>query len=44
MTGSENGGSDKRGTGSDIHKEADIYEDEINLMGYFLARIFHRGW
>jgi len=37
MTGSENGGSNKRGTGSNVQKKVDIYEDEINLMDYFLV-------
>ena len=38
MTSSENGGSNKRGTGNDVQKEANIYEDEINLIDYF--RVF----
>jgi len=43
MTGSENGGSNKRRTGSNVQKEADIYEDEINLMDYFLV-LWKRKW
>jgi len=43
MTGSENGGSNKRGTGSNVQKKADIYEDEINLMDYFLV-LWKRKW
>jgi len=43
MTGSENGRLNKRGTGSNVQKEADIYEDEINLMDYFLV-LWKRKW
>jgi len=35
MTSSENGGSDKRDIGSNVHEEANTYEDEINLIDYF---------
>ena len=37
MAGLENDGSNKQTTGNDIHEEANIYEDEINLIDYFLV-------
>ena len=35
MRSSENGSSNKQGTGSAALEEANIYEDEINLIDYF---------
>ena len=35
MRSSENDGPNKRGAGSDVHEEANVYEDEINLIDYF---------
>ncbi len=43
MTSSENGGSDKRDIGSNVHEEARIYEDEINLIDYFRV-LWKRKW
>jgi hypothetical protein len=43
MTGSENGGSNKQRIDNNIQKKADIYEDEINLIGYFLV-LWKRKW
>ena len=33
----ENGGSNKQGTGNDVPEEANIYENEINLIDYFMV-------
>ena len=38
MTSSENDGSGKQTTGNNVHEDASVYEDEINLIDYF-----HRG-
>jgi len=35
MASLENDGSNKQATGNDVQKEANIYEDEINLIDYF---------
>ncbi|MCH8120363.1 MAG: hypothetical protein IIC00_11625 [Planctomycetes bacterium] len=43
MAGSENDGSNKQVTGNDVQKEASIYEDEINLIDYFLV-LWKRKW
>ncbi len=43
MTSSENGGSGKRDIGSNVHEEARIYEDEINLIDYFRV-LWKRKW
>lgn len=43
MEGSENDGSNKQATGNDVQKEANIYEDEINLIDYFLV-LWKRKW
>jgi len=43
MTSSENGGSNKQATGSDVHEAANIYEDEINLIDYFRV-LWKRKW
>lgn len=43
MTSSENGGSEKRDIGSNVHEEARIYEDEINLIDYFRV-LWKRKW
>ena len=37
MAGSENDGSGKQTTGNNVHEEANVYEDEINLIDYFLV-------
>ncbi len=37
MGSSENGGSNKQGTGNDVPEEANICEDEINLIDYFMV-------
>ena len=37
MASLENDGSNKQATGNDVQKEANIYEDEINLIDYFLV-------
>ncbi|MGA2916365.1 MAG: hypothetical protein ABSE89_10100 [Sedimentisphaerales bacterium] len=36
MTNSDNDDLNKQATGSKVQKEADVYEDEINLIDYFL--------
>ena len=43
MAGLENDGSNKQTTGNDAQEEANIYEDEINLMDYFLV-LWKRKW
>ena len=43
MTSSENDSSNKQTTGNDAQEEASIYEDEINLMNYFLV-LWKRKW
>ncbi len=43
MGSSENGGSSKQDTRSNVHEEANIYEDEINLLDYFRV-IWKRKW
>jgi len=43
MASSENNGSNKQATGNDVQKEANIYEDEISLMDYFLV-LWKRKW
>jgi hypothetical protein len=43
MASSENGGFNRLGTHSNVQREADIYEDEINLMDYFLV-LWKRKW
>ena len=35
MAGSENDRSNKQDTDSNVHEEANIYEDEVNLIDYF---------
>jgi len=37
MAGSENDGAKKQTTDNDVKEEASIYEDEINLMDYFVV-------
>jgi uncharacterized protein involved in exopolysaccharide biosynthesis len=37
MAGSENDGAKKQTTNDDVKEEASIYEDEINLMDYFVV-------
>ncbi len=43
MANSENGGSNKQAGSDNVHEEANIYEDEINLMDYFLV-LWKRKW
>ena len=43
MGSSENGGSNKQGTGSHVPEEANICEDEINLIDYFMV-VWKRKW
>lgn len=43
MRSSENDGSNKQTVGNDVHQEARIYEDEINLIDYFLV-LWKRKW
>jgi len=43
MSGSENDGSNRQATVNDVQKEANIYEDEINLIDYFLV-LWKRKW
>jgi len=43
MRSSENESPNKQATGNYIQKEADIYEDEINLIGYFRV-LWKRKW
>lgn len=43
MASLENDGSSKQATGNDVQKEANIYEDEINLIDYFLV-LWKRKW
>jgi hypothetical protein len=43
MANLENDGSNKQTTGNDAQEEANIYEDEINLMDYFLV-LWKRKW
>ena len=43
MASLENDGSNKQATGNDVQKEANIYEDEINLIDYFLV-LWKRKW
>ena len=42
MTGSENGGSNKQATGNNVQEEANIYEDDINLIDYFFVLWKHK--
>ncbi len=42
MTSIENDSSSKQTTGNDVSEEASIYEDEINLMDYFLVLWKHK--
>ncbi len=43
MASLENDGENKQATGNDVQKEANIYEDEINLIDYFLV-LWKRKW
>jgi hypothetical protein len=43
MNSSENDGSNKQAADNDVHGKANIYEDEINLMDYFLV-LWKRKW
>ena len=43
MAGSENDGSKKQITSKDVQEEANIYEDEINLIDYFRV-LWKRKW
>ena len=43
MASLENDGSNKQTTGNDAQEEASIYEDEINLIDYFLV-LWKRKW
>jgi len=43
MAGSENDGSNKQTTGNNVHEEVSVYEDEINLIDYFLI-LWKRKW
>jgi len=43
MASLENDGSNKQATGNYVQKEANIYEDEINLIDYFLV-LWKRKW
>jgi hypothetical protein len=43
MTSLENDGSNKQATGNGLQEKANIYEDEINLMDYFLV-LWKRKW
>jgi len=43
MASLENDSSKKQTTGNDVKKEANIYEDEINLIDYFLV-LWKRKW
>ena len=43
MASLENDGSNKQTTGNGVHQEANIYEDEINLMDYFQV-LWKRKW
>lgn len=43
MTGSENDGSNKQTTGNNVHEKANVYEDEINLIDYFLV-LWKQKW
>ena len=42
MTSSENNGSNKQAAGNDAQEDANIYEDEINLIDYFRVIWKHR--
>ncbi len=44
MAGLENDGSNKQTTGNNIQEEADICEDEINLIDYFLVLWKRKGF
>lgn len=44
MADLENGGSNKQTTGNNAQEEANIYEDEINLMDYFLVLWKRKGF
>ena len=39
----ENDSSKKQATGNDVQKKASIYEEEINLIDYFLV-LWKRKW
>ncbi len=43
MTGPENHGSTRQTTGNDVQKEPNVYQDEINLIGYFRV-LWKRKW
>ena len=43
MRSSENDGSNRQDTGSNVHEEASIYDDEINLMDYLIV-LWKRKW
>jgi len=43
MASSENDGSNKQDMGNNVSEEANIYEDEINLMDYFIV-LWKRKW
>lgn len=43
MASSEIDGSNKQATGNDVQKEANTYEDEINLIDYFIV-LWKRKW
>ncbi len=43
VRGSENDGSNKQGTGNNVPEEANIYENEINLIDYFRV-VCKRKW
>ncbi len=43
MTSLENDGSNKQATGNGLQEKANIYEDEINLLDYFLV-LWKRKW
>lgn len=43
MTGSENAGPNGQTTDNGAHEEANIYEDEINLIDYFIV-LWKRKW
>ncbi|MBN1621101.1 MAG: hypothetical protein JW871_00735 [Endomicrobiales bacterium] len=43
MTSLKNGGSGKQTIGNNVHEEARVYEDEINLMDCFLV-LWRRKW
>ena len=43
MGSSKNNGSNKQANGNNVHEKASIYEDEINLIDYFLV-LWKRKW